>query len=136
MAQAFGATLDKEGVIGGSLLFVRGDSVLGRVHHGYADLNQQRRPDDRTIYHWASITKTFTSIALMQLRDRGRLSLDDPAVKHVPELRLAHNPFGSMDQVTLRHLLSHSAGFRNPTGPGAGISRGTREPTVVAAVRR
>lgn len=120
VAQAFRATLDKEGVIGGSLLFVRGDSVLGRVHHGYADLNGQRRPDDRTIYHWASITKTFTAIALMQLRDRSRLSLDDPAVKYVPELRLAHNPFGPMDQVTLRHLLTHSAGFRNPTWPWGG----------------
>jgi CubicO group peptidase (beta-lactamase class C family) len=120
VADAFHATLDKEGVIGGSLVFVRGDSVLGRVHHGYADLTSQRRTDDRTIYHWASITKTFTSIALMQLRDRGRLSLDDPAVKYVPELRLAHNPFGPMDQVTLRHLLSHSAGFRNPTWPWGG----------------
>jgi CubicO group peptidase (beta-lactamase class C family) len=120
VAEAFHATLDKEGVIGGSMLFVRGDSVLGRVHHGYADLNAQRRPDDRTIYHWASITKTVTSIALMQLRDRGRLSLDDPAVTYVPELRLAHNPSGPMDQVTLRHLLSHSAGFRNPTWPWGG----------------
>jgi CubicO group peptidase (beta-lactamase class C family) len=120
MADAFHATLDKEGVIGGSLVFVRGDSVLGRVHHGYADLNEQRRTDDRTIYHWASITKTFTSIALMQLRDRGRLSLDDPAVKYVPELRLAHDPFGPIEGVTLRHLLSHSAGFRNPTWPWGG----------------
>jgi CubicO group peptidase (beta-lactamase class C family) len=38
----------------------------------------------------------------------------------VPELRLAHNPFGSIETVTLRHLLSHSAGFRNPTWPWGG----------------
>jgi CubicO group peptidase (beta-lactamase class C family) len=120
VAQAFRATLDREGVIGGSLLFVRGDSVLGRVHHGFADSAGQRAPTDRTIYHWASITKTFTAIALMQLRDRDRLSLDHPAVKYVPELRLAHNPFGPIDGVTLRHLLSHSAGFRNPTWPWGG----------------
>jgi CubicO group peptidase (beta-lactamase class C family) len=56
----------------------------------------------------------------MQLRDRGRLSLDDPAVRYVPELRLAHNPFGPIEAVTLRHLLSHSAGFRNPTWPWGG----------------
>ena len=112
--------LDREGVVGGSLVFVRGDSVLGREHHGFADLATRRPPDDRTIYHWASITKTFTAISLMQLRDRGRLSLDDPAVRYVPELRLAHNPFGPMEGVTLRHLLSHSAGFRNGTWPWGG----------------
>jgi CubicO group peptidase (beta-lactamase class C family) len=116
----FHASLEQQGVVGGSLLFVRGDSVLAREHYGFADLDTRRRTDDHTIYHWASITKTFTAIALMQLRDRGRLSLDDPAARHVPELRLAHNPFGPIETVTLRHLLSHSAGFRNPTWPWGG----------------
>ncbi len=116
----FHTMLEREGVVGGSLLVLRGDSVIGRVHHGFADLEPRRPTDDRTIYHWASITKTFTAIALMQLRDRGRLSLDDPAVRYVPELRLVHNPFGPVDAITLRHLLSHSAGFRNPTWPWGG----------------
>ena len=120
LASAWDALLDREGVVGGSLVLVRGDSVLGREHHGFADLATRRPTDDRTIYHWASITKTFTAISLMQLRDRGRLSLDDPAVQYVPELRMVHNPFGPMDGVTLRHLLSHSAGFRNPTWPWGG----------------
>ncbi len=120
LAAAWDAALDREGVVGGSLVLVRGDSVLGREHHGFADLATRRPTDDRTIYHWASITKTFTAISLMQLRDRGRLSLDDPVVQYVPELRMVHNPFGPMDGVTLRHLLSHSAGFRNPTWPWGG----------------
>ena len=38
----------------------------------------------------------------MQLRDRGLLSLDDPVVKYVPELRAVHNPFGDISQVTIR----------------------------------
>ena len=74
--------------------------------------------DEETIYHWASITKTFTGIAVMQLRDRGLLKLDDPVVKYLPELRAAHNPFGDMSEITIRHLLTHSAGFRNPTWGG------------------
>ena len=56
----------------------------------------------------------------MQLRDRGLLSLDDPVVKYVPELRLAHNPFGDIAQVKIRHLMSHSAGFRASTWPWGG----------------
>ncbi|MGH7561537.1 MAG: serine hydrolase domain-containing protein, partial [Gemmatimonadales bacterium] len=120
IAQFFHSTLEREGVVGGSLLFVRGDSVLAREHHGFADLATRRSADDRTIYHWASITKTFTAIALVQLRDHGRVTLDDPVVRYVPELRLVHNPHGPVEAITLRHLLSHSAGFRNPTWPWGG----------------
>jgi len=53
----------------------------------------------------------------MQLRDRGRLSLDDRITGYIPDLRQAHNPFGSMDKITIRMLLSHSAGFQDPTWP-------------------
>ena len=53
-----------------------------------------------TIYHWASITKTMTGIAIMQLRDRGLLSLDDPIIRYVPELARVHNPFGDTDAIT------------------------------------
>lgn len=53
----------------------------------------------------------------MQLRDRGLVSLDDPVVKYVPELRLVHDAYGSVDSVTIRMLLSHSSGFQNPTWP-------------------
>ena len=56
----------------------------------------------------------------MQLRDRGLLSLDDPAIKYVPELREVHNPYGDMSQVTIRHLMTHSAGFRAGTWPWGG----------------
>ncbi len=116
----FHQTLKDEGVVGGSMVFFHGDTVLAQEFHGLADLATARSVDERTIYHWASITKTFTSIAVMQLRDRGRLRLDDPAVKYVPELRAVHNPFGPMEAITLRMLMSHSAGFRNGTWPWGG----------------
>jgi CubicO group peptidase (beta-lactamase class C family) len=107
-------------VVGGSLMFFRGDTVLAREFFGLADREAGRRVDETTIYHWASITKTVTAVALMQLRDRGRLSLDDPVVRYVPELREVHDPFGPIEAITFRHLLSHSAGFRNGTWPWGG----------------
>jgi CubicO group peptidase (beta-lactamase class C family) len=119
-ADSFHATLDREGVVGGALWLVKGDSVLAREFHGDADRATRRRVDANTIFHWASITKTFTGIAIMQLRDRGLLSLDDPIVKYVPELGAVHNPFGPMQAITLRQLMSHSAGFRNGTWPFGG----------------
>ena len=120
VAAYFHESLPKEGIVGGSLWFLRGDSVLAREYQGLADQATGRKVDTNTIYHWASITKTFTAIAIMQLRDRGRLSLDDPIVRYVPELMAVHNPHGPMEAITIRHLLSHSAGFRNPTWPWGG----------------
>ncbi len=116
----FHQTLAEEGVVGASLMVFHGDSVVGREFYGFADLASRRPVDERTIFHWASITKTLTAIAVMQLRDRGRLGLDDPIIRYVPELRAVHNPFGPMDGITIRQLLSHSAGFRAGTWPWGG----------------
>ena len=112
--------MDREGVVGGSIWLVHGDTAVAREFHGYADLATRRLINERTIYHWASITKTFTSIAIMQLRDRGRLKLDDSVVHYLPELRAVHDSFGSIEAVTIRQLMSHAAGFRDPTWPWGG----------------
>lgn len=107
-------------IVGSSLIIVRDDEVLFRRFAGSANVEKAIPVDENTIYHWASITKTFTGIAIMQLRDRGRIRLDDPIVKYVPELREVNNPYGSMDEITIRHLLSHTAGFRASTFPWGG----------------
>jgi CubicO group peptidase (beta-lactamase class C family) len=101
-------------------MFVRAGTVSLKSFTGYQDLATKRPVDEETIYHWASVTKTLTGVAIMQLRDRGLFSLDDPAVKYVPELRQVHNPFGDISQVTIRQLMSHTAGFRAGTWPWGG----------------
>lgn len=114
---AFDAALTRHGVVGGGFAFVHGHQAATQFFFGEARHQTGQRVDAQTAYNWASITKTFTAIAILQLRDRGRLSLDDPAVRYVPELREVHDAFGSIDSITIRDLLSHSAGFRNPTWP-------------------
>jgi CubicO group peptidase (beta-lactamase class C family) len=108
------------GIVGSGLMFVKDGRVLHQAFEGFQDRDTRRSVDEDTIFHWASITKTFSGVAIMQLRDRGLLALDDPAIKYVPELRRVHNPFGDMSQVTIRHLMSHSAGFRAGTWPWGG----------------
>lgn len=103
------------GVVGAGLSLIHRDTILTLDSWGDADRDPRRAVDANTIWHWASITKTFTGIAIMQLRDRGKLKLDDPIVKYVPELRAVHDTFGSIEDITIRQLMSHSAGFRNPT---------------------
>jgi len=105
------------GIVGASFLFIKDGETIASEHYGTADAAKDQPVDADTIYHWASNTKPFTGIAIMQLRDRGLLKLDDPVTKYLPELRAVHNPYGSMDDITIRHLMTHSAGFRNPTWP-------------------
>jgi CubicO group peptidase (beta-lactamase class C family) len=112
--------LKQHGIVGSSFMLIHDNQVIAQHFYGLAHAEQHRVVDENTIYHWASITKTFTGIAIMQLRDRGLLKLDDPIVKYVPELKAVHNPFGPMEGITIRHLLSHSAGFRAGTWPWGG----------------
>ena len=66
----------------------------------------------------ATMTKSFTAMAIMRLRDEGKLSLDDPAEKYVPELKALAYPTSDSPKITIRHLLSHATGFPedNPWG--------------------
>ena len=115
--RAFDACAAGDSVVGASVLLVTNGRVAAHHEYGAADRALGQRVDTATIYHWASITKTLTAIAILQLRDRGRLSLDDHVTKWIPELRQVHDSFGAVDDITIRMLLSHSAGFQGPTWP-------------------
>lgn len=110
----------KHGIVGSSFMLIQDGQVIAQEFFGLANQEKQQPVDENTIYHWASITKTFTGIAIMQLRDRGLLKLDDPIIKYVPELKTVHNPFGQMSDITIKHLMTHSAGFRAATWPWGG----------------
>ena len=125
------AYADSDQIVGTSALVMRDGRILARHNYGFADKAANKRVDDRSIFHWGSITKTLTAISVMQLRDRGKLSLDDKVTRWVPELRFIHDPYGMMDSITIRMLLSHSAGFQNGTWPyGEGQPWEPFEPTT------
>lgn len=129
--RAFRSFIAADSVVGGSALLVRDGRIIARTDIGLADRGRNQPIDSATIFHWGSITKTLTAAAIMQLRDRGLLSLDDPVVKWVPELRAMHDPYGPIDKVTVRMLLSHTGGFQSPTWPyGNGNSWEPFEPTT------
>ena len=96
--------------------------VDGRLAHvGTSGLREVRSgaPVERSsVFRIASMTKSFTALAILRLRDEGRLSLDDPAERYVPELAGLAYPTSDAPRITIRHLLSHSAGFPedNPWG--------------------
>jgi len=113
----FDSYVQKDEIVGAAYVMVSENQVTEPHTLGMADLEARQPVNSNTIFHWASITKTLTAVAIMQLRDRGKLSLDDPIVKYVPELTRVHSDDNSIGRVTLRHLLSHTAGFQSPTWP-------------------
>lgn len=114
------AGLKRNGIVGSGLMLIRNGRVVGSDFLGYARLSPHQAVTENTTFHWASITKTFTAVAILQLRDHGTLKLDDPVTKYVPELAAVHDPWGSVDAITIRHLLTHSGGFRSATWPWGG----------------
>jgi CubicO group peptidase (beta-lactamase class C family) len=109
--------LKQNGIVGSSFVFLKDHKPLAQDFYGSANLAKNQPVDENTIYHWASNTKPFTGIAILQLRDRGLLKLDDAVIKYLPELKAVHNSFGDMQDITIRQLMNHSAGFRNSTFP-------------------
>ena len=85
---------------------------------GVRDVVSKAPVDADTVFRIASMTKSFTAIAILKLRDAGKLSLDDPVAKYVPELAGLVYPTQDSPAITIRHLLSHAEGFPedNPWG--------------------
>jgi CubicO group peptidase (beta-lactamase class C family) len=106
-----------DSIVGAAMILVQDGRTVEQHYSGWGDRDRAESAEARTIWHWGSITKTLTAVALMQLVERGMLSLDDPVSKWVPEVRRVHNPFGSMDQVTVRMLLAHNSGLQSGTWP-------------------
>ena len=85
---------------------------------GDRDAARKQPADLDTVFRIASLTKSFTAASVLQLRDEGKLSLDDPAEKYLPELEQLAYPTHDSPRITVRHLLSHGGGFPedNPWG--------------------
>jgi CubicO group peptidase (beta-lactamase class C family) len=99
---------------GGQPALAYGIVAGGRLAHARG-LGHRRlggpAPDARTVFRIASMTKSFTAAALLLLRDEGALALDDPAEVYVPELRTLTPASPDAPRISVRHLLTMTAGF-------------------------
>ncbi|MBX7119777.1 MAG: beta-lactamase family protein [Gemmatimonadaceae bacterium] len=102
--------------------YAYGIIIDGRLAHvvagGIRDVRTGARTDTASVFRIASMSKSFAALAILQLRDEGKLSLDAPAEQYVPELRGLRYATTDAPRITVRHLLTHSAGFPedNPWG--------------------
>jgi len=84
----------------GELTYARG--------HGVMNVNTREAVTPETLFHCASVTKTFVATALMQLAERGRLDLDAPVSTYLPYFRLADDRY---KDITIVQMLSHTSGM-------------------------
>jgi CubicO group peptidase (beta-lactamase class C family) len=85
--------------------------LVGVGTHGFANLETHQPVTRETRFRIASMTKSFTALAILKLRDAGRLHLDDPVAKHFRAFRRVQPLTKDAPPVTLRHLLRMAGGF-------------------------
>lgn len=95
---------------GMSIVIVYDQDVLLANGFGYADLEKQVPADPQTVYRIGSVTKAFTALMLMQLRDDGKLHLDDPIEKYLPEFKI-RSRFPDARPATFREVAAHYSGL-------------------------
>jgi len=104
------AQVDFERIAGISMSVIHDQELIWSQGFGYSDIESQNPATPRTIYSICSISKLFTSISMLQLRDQGLLRLDDPVKKHLSwfdiKQQYEHSP-----PVTIEGLLTHSSGL-------------------------
>lgn len=135
-AQASPAELDaiarkvmaREQVVGASVLVSRDGKVLLHKGYGYAELNLQVPARDETVYHVVGPLMPFTGVAVMQLVESGKLSLDTDISALVPDFPLQGH------RVTVRELLSHTSGIVDYHYLGDAIDGTSRQPKSLAEV--
>jgi CubicO group peptidase (beta-lactamase class C family) len=101
---------------------VYGIVYQGRLIHsnavGLAQIENGIKAERDIDFRIASMSKSFATMAILQLRDAGKLQLDDPASKYIPELKQTKSLTKDAPTITIRHLMTHGAGFPedNPWG--------------------
>jgi D-alanyl-D-alanine carboxypeptidase len=98
------STLASNHIAGATVAVWRGGSPLFQMSYGFTDVGARHAAALDTIYPIGSITKQFTAACVLMLAEQGKLAIDDPLSKFVPDLPWA-------DRVTLRHLLDQESGI-------------------------
>ena len=98
------------GLPGMSVGVIYENKVIWARGFGYSNLEKKTPATPATIYRMASVSKTFTATAIMQLRDAGKLNLDDPVAKYLPWFKVK-SEFKDAPVITIRHLLTHTSGL-------------------------
>src|SRR5450432_4178867 len=118
----------EERVVGASILVAHDNRIVFQKGYGFADLGLEAPTKTETVYRVVGPMMPFTGIAILQLADRGKLSLDDDISKFVPEFPLQGH------RVSVRQLLNHTSGIVDYHYLGDPIEATSRQPKALDEV--
>lgn len=134
VGRVFREDAEKNDLPNAALGVVVGDDLVFSAGHGArTDAGGEVSAD--TVFRIGSITKVFTGMALLALRDEGRIGLDDPVTRYVPELADAVYPTLDSPVITLRNLVTHTSGLPRVGALHYADTHGVTELELVAAAR-
>jgi CubicO group peptidase (beta-lactamase class C family) len=96
-------------VPGAAIALVKDGQVIYTKGYGYRDVGAKLPVTDKTVFSIGSVTKSFTALGILQLVDAGKIKLDDPVVKYVPEFKLADPD--ATKWILIRHILAQDSGI-------------------------
>jgi D-alanyl-D-alanine carboxypeptidase len=94
------------------ILVLKDGKTAYQKSFGVVDPDSRRPASADDVYHFWSVTKLFTATAIMQLAEDGRLTLEDPVTRYVPEFQAVRGA-GNPVTITVRQLLAHTSGMKN-----------------------
>lgn len=115
--------IDGKEVAGAVTLVASREKVLHLDAAGHADLAAETPMRTDSIFWIASMTKPVTAAAILMLQDEGKLSIDDPIGKYIPELAHLKTADGKEHVVTIRHALTHTSGMGEASGEESGKAK-------------
>ena len=102
--------MPKNNVAGLSIALVDKNGIIWAEGFGYENIKDSIKATENSIYCIGSITKLFTSTAILQLSENKRINIDKPVIYYVPEFRMK-SLYGSIDSITTRLIITHNSGF-------------------------
>jgi CubicO group peptidase (beta-lactamase class C family) len=109
----------KNEIAGAVTVVVSKDKVLHFETTGFADVAAKRPMAPDTLFWIASMTKPVTGAAILMLQDEGKLTVNDPVAKHLPEFATLKTPSGKAANLTILQMLTHTSGLGEASGPAA-----------------
>jgi len=143
LKEEFQGYVDRHQTAGTVTLIARKGKILSLEAVGWQDIEEKRPMKPDTVFQIASMTKPVTALGILMLEEEGKLSIEDPVEKHLPEFRgqqLITKKEGATitlgkpaRPITIRDLLTHTSGLRGGTPPGFGDLYAKRNRTLAEA---
>ncbi|MEO6169014.1 MAG: serine hydrolase domain-containing protein, partial [Chitinophagales bacterium] len=126
--------MKKYNTVGFSMAVVDGNEPVLYKNYGYADLEKKIATNENTVFRIASVSKVFTAMSVMKLRDEGKVDLNAPVENYLDGLKLRYAPH--LPQITVRDLLTHTSGLSDNIDNGSMCSTHVPAESIIAETNK